>query len=368
MTGRDGSTPAYLALEWMVVEGIARASDLPKGAQRIAGIDKARAALRRGERLGARNYLKTPKVFGFHGIFKRLAVALDIVDSNLALSTGGERLLREWERDQPELAAGFLDGDAGTVGGSLRRRLAEAAEEALTDGQASFTSHQRLQRQIPEVFRPDGARTAEKAALLKLLHDPGHALRRELIGRLWKLPAEEDAADSDYLEIVEREASGDLRVRLLGIRAYEALSAGLMTAFNGIRFLSTSQGSRPVSEKHGAQMTSFRRACSRLPQLRAEAVEALSRIDQRHEVSLRALLSTFFDPLGPEEFFDLLVRHHENVQSKKPPHGKQPWFDRAPGGVVVRHAYRLPVEPELDGLYIHPFRLTTIVGFLEDLR
>jgi hypothetical protein len=49
------------------------------GLRRVPGIDKARQARRNKVPMSADRYLKTPKVFGFHGVYKRLARHLDVV-------------------------------------------------------------------------------------------------------------------------------------------------------------------------------------------------------------------------------------------------------------------------------------------------
>jgi hypothetical protein len=55
------------------------------GLRRVPGIDKARQARRDKVPMNADRYLKTPKVFGFDGVYKRLARHLDVVDDGLRL-------------------------------------------------------------------------------------------------------------------------------------------------------------------------------------------------------------------------------------------------------------------------------------------
>jgi hypothetical protein len=81
----DGVTPASIVFEWFLVDGFARAEsrDLVR---RTPGIDKARAARQAGLQMSARTYLKTPSVFGFHGVYKPLARHLGVVDDDMTLS------------------------------------------------------------------------------------------------------------------------------------------------------------------------------------------------------------------------------------------------------------------------------------------
>jgi hypothetical protein len=62
--------------------------------------------------MGASRYLKTPKVFGFHGVYRRLATHLGLVDDELTLNEYGRRLARIWATEQgyPDLVDGVLVG------------------------------------------------------------------------------------------------------------------------------------------------------------------------------------------------------------------------------------------------------------------
>lgn len=72
------STPA-ICFEWLVVESLVRwlRTAAPTG---IPGSRKARAVIGNDQRLSAPTYLKSPTVFGFHGVYKPFAVDSDVVD------------------------------------------------------------------------------------------------------------------------------------------------------------------------------------------------------------------------------------------------------------------------------------------------
>jgi hypothetical protein len=77
---RDGASPPWLVFEWYYVESMASVGEgQGDGLRRVPGIDKARQARRNKVPMSADRYLKTPKVFGFHGVYKRLARHLDVV-------------------------------------------------------------------------------------------------------------------------------------------------------------------------------------------------------------------------------------------------------------------------------------------------
>jgi len=145
---------AYLAFEWLLVEAHARQSKLPQTALlRVPGTDKARAAIGRGERLGLANYLKTPKVFGFHGIYKRLARSFGTVDSELHNGAAGEDLVAMWQREQG--LPGFLEARPGTSGESLRRRIAGEVNAALGAGSVTTRPSQWIWTELVAHLRVD---------------------------------------------------------------------------------------------------------------------------------------------------------------------------------------------------------------------
>lgn len=115
-TARDGVTPLWLVFEWYVVEGLVRM--LGKNSEAIKGLpgrNKAATALKDDVPLSARRYLKTPSVFGFHGIYRQLARNLRL-EQDGSLSERGFELLNIWTQEQG--LAGFVgskDGNPSNV-------------------------------------------------------------------------------------------------------------------------------------------------------------------------------------------------------------------------------------------------------------
>ena len=81
----------------------------------------ARRAIDQHGYLDARSYLKTPRIFGFHGIYKRLAVHLGLVDVHL----GPARTPRSWLTRGREVR-GFLASEAKPLFRAGKRRFEEA--------------------------------------------------------------------------------------------------------------------------------------------------------------------------------------------------------------------------------------------------
>src|SRR5215208_4382919 len=91
-----GVTPPHIVFEWLLTEGFARAG---RGRDTVntPGTLKAQAVYRGGESMSARSYLKTPAVFGLHGVHKPIAVATGIVSEDFELREHGYQLVRAWD-------------------------------------------------------------------------------------------------------------------------------------------------------------------------------------------------------------------------------------------------------------------------------
>lgn len=361
--GADGKSTPWLAFEWLTVEALARNTELPPAAtRRVPGIEKARAAVNRGTHLDARSYLKVPKVFGFHGVYKRLAVALDIVDDALTLQARGVQLVRAWEREQG--LPGFTDREPDSPGGDFCNRLEASVRNALQAGAVQDPPKAGIWRQLSNCLRPDGAGVEEKRLTREWLLDPSQPLRREVIAALDRLPVMD--GEAELLQDVRKAASTELRSRLDAIRAYEVFSGLLLRALRLAQYLSTAQGTKPLSPTGFAALPATREIVSKLDKQSRRASEALEPL---------GLAAAFEDQLGGfrtvssgEQLFELLAEHHDRVQKAKKPAGKRSWFDIVPGGTIVRFPYRMDQFPEDDGEFVHPFRVRAIQSFLEDLR
>jgi hypothetical protein len=359
----DGTSTAQLAYEWHVVEAIARDHTLPPAATLgVPGIAKTRSVLGRGGHLDAGAYLKAPKVFGFHGVFKRLARAFSVIDDELHLGRGGAELVGVWEREQ-ELP-GFVDRRPGGSGGRLARNLDAAVRAALVVGRITQASGSHLWSKLVRSLRPDGAGPAERALLWKWLVDPEVALRSELVLLLETLSVT-DGSEAEVLRALRPSASRELRVRLDAINAFERLSELLQAAFDALRWVSTSQGTAAVSASAASGNRVVAEAAGTVPVAFAEAMEKLEPLDLAG--GLVGELGGFAGIARPVDLVEVLLDHHDRVQRDKPP-GKRPWVERDARGFLVRPAYRVEEEPALSGRYLHPFRVRAIHQFIRDLR
>jgi len=115
----------FLVWEWLVVEAIIRTMGEDPDLWGVPGTLVTRRALAQRNYLDHRSYLKTPRIFGFHGVYKRLAIHLGLVDVHLGPRPEGERLVDVWARD-----AGY-GGLAGCR--SVLDKWREAVRRSLAD-------------------------------------------------------------------------------------------------------------------------------------------------------------------------------------------------------------------------------------------
>lgn len=122
----DGISEPWQVFEWYVVEGLARTAESSETVG-LPGGQKAASAIADGVPMSAKRYLKTPSVFGFHGIYRLLARTLGIEQAG-RLGDVGFELLNVWSKERG------LEGFVGTAAGpgqAVRRQLLEAVEAGL---------------------------------------------------------------------------------------------------------------------------------------------------------------------------------------------------------------------------------------------
>jgi hypothetical protein len=359
----DGTTTAQLAYEWHVVEALARDRTLPPAATLgVPGIAKTRSVLSRGGHLDAGAYLKAPKVFGFDGVFKRLARAFAVVDDELRLDRGGADLVWAWEREQA--LPGFVDRRPGGSGGRLARNLEAAVRAALMAGRITQAPNSHLWSKLARSLRPDRAGPNERSLLWGSLVDPEVPLRSELVLLLEGL-GEGNGSEADALRALGPSASRELGIRLDAIDAFERLSELLQAAFDALRWMSTSQGTAAVSPSTASGNRVVVEAAGTVPVAFAEAMDKLAPLDLAGDLATE--LGAFVGIARPVDLVEVLLDHHDRVQRDKPP-GKRPWLEWDARGFLVRPAYRVEEEPEISGRYLHLFRVGAIRQFIRDLR
>jgi hypothetical protein len=365
----DDVTPPWLVFEWFVVEALVRHKDELDDADGVPGGLKVASARRRGHAVSHASYLKTPKVFGFSGIFRRFATQAGVLTDDLTLDDGGHAILAAWEADLG--LDGFREGAASTVGGQLRDSLRKAVRAGM-QAAATVPRPSDFWRGLARVMEPGAIKARERKALITQLvttarpPQPGHA--SELVRAIIKRGSTIDPADeASVLRSVTRSASAELASCLRAIDAYEALCRPLLDTFDLLRALSTKIGGGPIDPSALAKHRLAAKLVARLG-------DGVRRIQDDANLgtwasSTLTLASTFAGVKSVPDLYQAVIAHHERAQNDKPPDGKRSWFERGRGDQVsIRQAYRIDAAPTLDDRYVHQYRTPTLSRFLRELK
>ena len=366
----DGVTPAYLVFEWLIVEGFAREAERSE-VQRTPGIEKAMACRRADVRMSARGYLKAPTVFGFHGVYRRLARHVGIIDEHDILGENGYRLVKTWEHEQG--LDGFLDSASAEPGAKNHRQLLRSAVKdglsaGYTDRKAGWLGWQFCAQHLV----PARVGREEAQFLRNLLLDLKAETRPEvfqLLAETENLAFAEENSEADLFRRLLPQTSSKLGQRLRAIIAYEEFCILLETGFDWLRWLSSRAGARAVPRNEFASEADVRRAAEALPS-RLHAVERSLDEAPPQAKSEFVDLARYFDTVTDAEAFQQALLHrHGEVQKAKPPEGKRSWFEQADnGGIFVRVPYRLEERPEPRDGWSRPYRLGAVSSFCRDLK
>ena len=365
----DGRTPSWLVFEWHIIEALMRGQQDQQGNDiwGIPGSQKVTRALRFGRRLGADAYLKTPTVFGFTGVYLRLARGLQVVDDGMRLDEAGYVLLKEWEQEQG--LEGFRTGTTG-LGAELRNACTTAVADAMAKGHTCRSPSWEHWRALFTHLRPDTPGPKECALLAeRLLHPQTDAETAAVseeflraIGNQGKAITRQQEAGL-FRRLIPK-ASPELSRRLDLVDAYEAVTRPLTDAFALLRYLSTQAGCTPIRDGEFAKASLAQRIVQQLPPA-LDRVEELFVGDPLWQ-DMALLISRYRHLTTPNQLFEELVRHHEDSQRAKPPEGKRPWIERL-NGVAVRPQYAQDDEPEGGDTYVHEYRTPSACQFLQDL-
>ena len=362
---RDASP--YLVWEWLVVESLIRISGDDPTLWGVPGTQVTRRALDQHGYLDARSYLKTPRIFGFHGVYKRLANQLGIVDVHLGPGPNAEPLVDAWARGMG------LRNRAGA--GPLLSRWRDAVRRSQGErpprtkpGWRTAAWEERWPRHSVPPDVSDGNNVAS-ADLLFASDDR----RLGALPTLWELQAEfeDDEFREELLHNQLEARAPEYGPLLRAIRGYEAFARSLQDGFDVLR----AEAARPDSQGFAvpgiAADQDFERSVRGLHERFETAHHALgdvNLVDGALPNLFTERFGTFAEPMNAAACALALCTHHETVQRKKSADGKRPWFDRlGQDRIYIRHAYRVPrreVEPDR---YVHDYRGQPIRRFHTDL-
>jgi len=360
----------YLAWEWHVVESIVRSRHEAGGEEAIWGVPGtvvARRALGQHGYLDARSYLSTPRVFGFHGVYKRLAHHLGITNVHLGPGPAAERLVDYWARDRG--LGGLRSAEP------LIAKWRTAVEQALSAKPPK--THPRWAAtdwlELAQAFIPDGAGFHERKLLRELLLGPGDR-RLGALADIWSLQQEvaDDAFTEETLHNRLEQIDRSYVPLLTAIRAYEAFARSLQDAFDVLRHRAGIPDSKGFLLTDIAPDQDFLTSVSGLDHKFSAASEALGGSGGGAS-ALQALFTdrfaAFEAPMDPGATAVALRSLHEKVQQDKSADGKRSWFDNLGGDrIYVRHNYRIEQPAIKPAQYLHAYRGQPIRRFFKDLR
>lgn len=348
-----------IAFEWGFVLSMAGLDDAPSG---VPGMRKAQQAIREGAPMSSRRYLKTPNVFGFHGVYRTLAVELGIVTKTGELRSEGERLVAAWQKaiDLP----GFLEAKGGSRGGDLRSRLRKMVEGALaTEQMSSVPAH--LSSGLTAALRPDKMTSAEAAIVRSLLDSEEGGLRAELIALHAELEFKTalEAGEHAFFTAARPKMSPSLAAVADAVVGLEGVARPMADIFDAARQVSAMSPTRPVS---GAVLREeYPNLADDLSTCAKRAVDVCPQVEISQEVS--SLATQLAEARGVVSCFEATMTRHEYAQQRKPPDGKRPWFERVQDGFVVRTRYRLIDEVTPSHRFVNQYRSWAVQSFLADL-
>lgn len=362
--------PSWLVYEWVIVEAlVSQALDERDRnlAQGIPGRDKVQSTLLAGDALALGNYLKTPSVFGFHGVYRVLGLKTGLFHAAGQPSDAGFALLQAWELDQG--LSGFVSGTG--PGTEFRQALVRAVSAGL-ESECSRLRNRQLIGWIRQHLAHRQVGPEEGVALWEALK--GDALRSEYLDLLTSAEGQAQwlAADGDQALIhrwMSRRASDSLRLLLHAVQSIERFFRLLNDGFDEVRdTLGEARCALPIAKVCTGPAVA--RAAEDAPRAYRDAMEALGQV----EPSLRARGELTFSwagaPMSAASFAGSLIAHHERIQRTKPPNGKRSWFDTfSDGRIALRAAYVLqePFSPNPDR-YVHPYRIGPLWSFSSRLR
>jgi hypothetical protein len=357
----------FLVWEWMVVEAIVRAIQDDDDLWGLPGSLVTRKAISEHGYVDERSYLKTPRVFGFHGVYKRLAIHLGLIDSHLRFrALHGDELVREWERDQ---AIGQFDAN-----NPLFQKWRKAVEVSLRENpvrtRTSPTWTADDWKELADAFVPHRIKRRERRYLKRLLHAADDHQLGALVP-IWNLLASLDGQDFDEHSFHDRlrATAPDYAILLRAITSYEAFCRNLIDAFDILRAESSRQDVQGFHLPSLRNDAKFRSLADRSHNLYQRALQDIGEVDPLAEARLIDRFDKFAEPFPSDLFAVVLCEHHETVQQAKSREGKRPWFDRmGPERIYMRQNYRTDYPALAPQQYVHEYRMSPILRFFQDIR
>ena len=362
----DGVSEPWQVFEWYLVEGLVRsAASAPEA--NVPGSQKAEKAFRQGLPLSASRYLKTPTIFGFHGVYRLLARTLSVEQAD-RLADFGFELLDVWQKERG--LNGFYGSGVG-YGRNIRSILTEAVRKGLNLGETTGSDGWSGWRFFFDHLDPTKAGPKESQLIWRKLESGTKGFRKEVLGFVvskngQNLFRTEGVTEKKLYSALKRIASTELRTRIETIQRYENFCRLLLDAFEACRHDIT-QTRRGVQPSRLGTISAVAKAAELLPEafITAEADFGQS----TRGAQFRRTFLEVSQKRTATDFVMALFEHHKRVQKAKPPEGKTSWLEQHfDGSLLVRPEFRLDKAPRAIGEFVNPYRLKSLNSFAVDLK
>jgi len=362
---KDGYSPPWQVFEWYVVEGLVRKFKDPA----IPGNRKTRQALEQGFSLDATKYLKTPSVFGFHGVYRLLSRDLKI-DVNDHLGHAGNKLLDTWVDEQG--LPGFINGSGPGIGKNWFQILHEAVREGYQKSAVSRKAGWQGWDFISNHLSPGKPGKNESFLIWNLLLDDIGGFRSDALRFLvsdqgqtiWQAS---DKSERAFHEEFKKQSNHELYELLEIIKFYEIFSRLMQDAFDQTRHeLSHYCTNLNDSIVKLSRLQCVQTAAEEIPNIFKELVPRLNNYSEANRFT--NLFSDFEHKWSASDFLLQLIKHHMRIQGEKPPNGRAPWVHILDDNIVslrLRYKYESDFEPSSE--YLHAYRTNSLWSFAQRL-
>jgi hypothetical protein len=360
----DGVSEPWQVFEWYAVEGLARTSR-PSETVGLPGGQKAASAIADGVPMSAKRYLKTPSVFGFHGIYRLLARTLGIEQGG-RLGDVGFELLNVWSKERE------LEGFVGTAvgpGQAVKRQLREAVEAGLEKGGTARSggwSGWEFFRQHLGLYNV-GQREAEFIATKLRADNKGYRGRvlDFLISTSGRKLWDQEQSERDLHSGLRKGSKDELSQLLAAIDSYERFARLCQDAFDDCLCEMTRKRGKTSPLELG-RLRAVKLAREQVPEIFSDVMERLEPFGQ--SARLQDMFGDLTERCAADEWATRLIEHHRRIQRLKPPDGKNSWIERFDDGrFMVRPLYRRDEPARRDAGYQHAYRTHSLRSFARDL-
>ncbi len=186
-----------------------------------------------------------------------------------------------------------------------------------------------------------------------LISDEGQKLWRNL------------KSEKNFHKALCKKVPSELKHLLDTIRSYEKFARILQNAFDTSLYKMSK--SRDVYIKNLVDLEEIQIARKELPELFEIVLERLN--DYNDSLHFENTFGAFNESTNSSNWVEILISHHQQIQKKKPPNGKRPWFEKTDDGrVLIYPNYRRNESPDSSNEYVHYYRTYPLWSFMKDLK